>query len=75
MLQATVSEQDLMSEYTGVHTTLQSPAAPGTQRQQIPSVRSYYLGAEVNLPANGKRGSNSSSERHSEHVQRNDCSN
>lgn len=61
--QATVSEQGLMSEYTGVHTiTLQHSAAPGTQRQQNPSERSYSVGAKVKLPAEGKRGP--SCERH-----------
>lgn len=63
VLQATVSDQGLMSEYTGFHTTtLQHSAAPGEQRKPE---RSYSVGAQVKLPADGERGPNTSCERHS----------
>lgn len=60
VLQATVAEGGLMSEYTRVHTTTpQNSAAPREQQQQKPSERSCSGGAKVQLPADSKKGPNS----------------
>lgn len=65
MLQATASEQGLMSEYAGVHTTTPQNSAAPVEQQQKPSESSCSLGEKVHLPADGKRGPNSSCVRHS----------
>lgn len=54
LFQATVAERGLTSEYTRAHTTAHQNSAAPREHREKPSESSPYVGARVQLPAEGE---------------------